>query len=232
MKTCITTPWQWTGDRGSRAKMTYSCAFCWHPLSAAWPCRPARPAEAGPVMALPPMASNTGAIPDNWSPNGAPQNAEELWFSNFPDALSPDLVMINDLTNLTVQSLDFDLNDINDVSVQLYGNALGISEGVFNTNQFECQVYIHCGVKLEGNATFVTGNPLFTQPFLFAEDMAVHFTGPIDLNGHNLLLWAELRRHPTGGGAHLCRGRNFRRRQRGGARRWNACLSRWKSVLR
>lgn len=117
--------------------------------------------------------------------------------------------MSNDLANLTVQSLGFNLNDIGDVSVHLYGNTLGISEGVFNRDQFECQVYIHCGVTLEGNATFVTGNPIFTQPFLTAEDMAMHFTGPIDLNGHNLLLWADSGGHPTRRGRMYIEGGEF-----------------------
>ena len=124
---------------------------------------------------------------DNWSPNGAPQNGEDLWFS---DPFSPDVFMVNDLTNLTVRTLKFAIGDIGDASVHLYGYPLGISHGISNTFDFECQVYIHCGVTLAGNATFVTGNTV-DNPAVFSEETAMHLIGPIDLNGHNLVLKAD-----------------------------------------
>ncbi|MBI5385683.1 MAG: autotransporter-associated beta strand repeat-containing protein [Verrucomicrobia bacterium] len=126
--------------------------------------------------------------PDNWNPPGPPQNGEDLWFS---DPLSPDVNMINDLTDLTVRSLQFDIGDIGNAEVHLYGNTLGISRAISNTFDFECQVYIHCGVKLAGNATFVTGNTVRT-PATFSEVTQMHFTGPIDVNGHNLVLEADV----------------------------------------
>src|SRR5436190_13988352 len=125
--------------------------------------------------------------PNNWSPNGAPQNGENLWFS---DPLSADVFMINDLTNLTVKSLRFAIGDIGDASVHLYGYPLGISHGISNTFDFECQVYIHCDVRLAGNATFVTGNTE-TKPTFTFEDVAMHFLGSIDLNGNFLVLQAD-----------------------------------------
>ncbi len=124
--------------------------------------------------------------PDNWSPNGVPQNGEDLWFS---DPFSPDLAMINDLTNLTVRSLGFAIGDIGDASVHLYGYPVGVSYGIFNTYDFECQVYIHCDVKLAGNATFATGASDMIHSF--TEEQTMHLIGLIDLNGHNLLLSAE-----------------------------------------
>lgn len=125
--------------------------------------------------------------PNNWEPYGTPQNGEDLWFS---DPLSPDINMVNDLTNLTVRTLAFNIADIGDASVHLYGETLGISAGISNTEHFECQVYIHCGVKLAGHATFVTGNTEWTSA-IFAEETRMHFIGPIDLNGYNLVLHAD-----------------------------------------
>ena len=131
--------------------------------------------------------------PANWTPQGVPQNGEDLWFGG---TLSPDLLMVNDLPNLTVRSLRFAMEDIGDVAGHLYGNTLGISQGIFNTNYFECQVYIHCGVRLTGNATFVTGNPDYNS--FFGEDVTMHISGPIDLNGHNLVLFADSDFRDTG----------------------------------
>jgi fibronectin-binding autotransporter adhesin len=125
--------------------------------------------------------------PDNWSPNGVPQNGENL---QFIDPLSPDLFMVNDLTNLTVSSLYFGIADIGDAEVHLYGQPLGISTGIYNTYDFECQVYIHCDLKLAGNATFITGNTQ-TTPAIFSEETQMHLIGAIDLNGHNLVLKAD-----------------------------------------
>jgi autotransporter-associated beta strand protein len=125
--------------------------------------------------------------PNNWTPVGVPQNGEDLRFLSI---FSADVIMLNDLTNLTVRSLDFGISDLGDAEVHLYGYPLGISHGISNTYDFECQVYIHCGVKLEGQATFVTGNTQ-TLPFYFGEDVTMHFLGPIDLNGRDLVLFAD-----------------------------------------
>lgn len=131
--------------------------------------------------------------PNNWSPQGVPQNGDNL---QFIDIFSSDLHMLNDLTNLTVSSLYFGIADIGDAEVHLYGYPLGISAGVYNVYHWECQVYIHCDLQLAGTATFITGNTQESADF-FGEDTTMHFLGLIDLNGHNLTLFAD------GGGTSL-----------------------------
>ncbi len=184
MKTCITTPWPQAGSRCSWAKIVFlrlwlTSALCCLALSA----------NAATRSWTRPGGTNLWlwSDPANWDPHGLPQNGEDLWFS---DPLSADLLMNNDLPNLTVRSLGFAIADIGDASVHLYGNPLGISYGIFNTEHFECQVYIHCDVTLAGNATFVTGGTAWTSA-VFSETTAMHFIGPIDLNGHNLVLKAD-----------------------------------------
>jgi autotransporter-associated beta strand protein len=99
--------------------------------------------------------------------------------------------MFNDLINLTVGSLAFDLGDrVGDVEAHLYGNTLGIS-GIENQFNYECQVYIHCGLKLATPATFITGEDGLFGAELSNEDTALHLIGPIDLNGHGLTLTAN-----------------------------------------
>jgi hypothetical protein len=109
--------------------------------------------------------------PAHWDPHGVPQNGEDLWFS---DPLNAGLLKNNDLPNLTVRSLGFAIGNIGDANVHLYGYPLGVSHGISNTYDFECQVYIHCDVRLAGNATFVTGNTE-TKPTFTLEDVAMHF---------------------------------------------------------
>jgi autotransporter-associated beta strand protein len=124
--------------------------------------------------------------PDNWSPNGAPQNGEDLWFSAALFLDPPP--MFNDLTNLTVSSLGFAITSAGDINWTLYGNTLGISGSVRNDNSFDSQVQIHCGLKLTGNALFVTGGGADGN---FIEHAAMHIYGPVDLNGHNLVLQSK-----------------------------------------
>jgi hypothetical protein len=95
--------------------------------------------------------------PDNWSPQGVPQNGESLLFNN-DSILSDSPPMINDLTNLTVSYLQFTCVDVFNTHWVLSGNTLGISSGMVNDWNYDCQVQINCGLKLAGNATFVTGS--------------------------------------------------------------------------
>ncbi|MEO6035507.1 MAG: autotransporter-associated beta strand repeat-containing protein, partial [Verrucomicrobiota bacterium] len=115
--------------------------------------------------------------PDNWSPNGAPQNGDAVSFheNNFS---AGSTTTINDLTNLTVQSLtvwyqaDFLTQDWT-----LLGNTLGISDDIllyFTTGQ---EIYINCGLRLEGNVLVTVDN-----------ESELYVNGPVDLNGHDLLL--------------------------------------------
>lgn len=127
--------------------------------------------------------------PNNWSPQGVPQDGEDLRFYSLA-LFFGDVFMINDLTNLTIRSLDFGLSANGDAEAHLYGQPLGISHGISNVFSFECQVYIYCNLKLAGNQTFVTGSPLTAGGF-FGEDITMHFLGAIDLNGRNLTLFAS-----------------------------------------
>lgn len=130
--------------------------------------------------------------PDNWYGNEIPQDGESLRFADPGPSLLDGLFMRNDLTNLTVSSLTFDLGHPlgTDVEVHLYGNTLGVSV-IHNDLNYECQVYIHCGLKLASQASFFTGciGPL--DPLLANEDTALHLIGPIDLNGYGLTLRAN-----------------------------------------
>src|SRR5271170_5301995 len=66
--------------------------------------------------------------PNNWTPAGIPQTGDALQFGFVSDS---NRTMVNDIGNITVQSLSFVENDY-----QLGGIAISVQNGVYNNNEF------------------------------------------------------------------------------------------------
>jgi autotransporter-associated beta strand protein len=114
--------------------------------------------------------------PNNWEPAGVPQNGDDLNFEG--GSATVPLVMVNDLTDLTVNTLAF-----NGGAWELRGNELGIQSAIKNNS--DGLVEIKCAVRLEGTSTF-SGWSGFD-----AKIADVRVSGPINLNGHLLRLMAR-----------------------------------------
>ncbi|MEO7677713.1 MAG: hypothetical protein ABIV39_13210 [Verrucomicrobiota bacterium] len=114
--------------------------------------------------------------PGNWNPSGVPQNGDQLNFdAGFPP---PSGVMVNDLTNLTVQHLAFPSG-----AWQLSGNELGVIAAIGNSGDGLVEIY--CAIRLEGITTF----PALSY---FPEKSSdLRLTGAINLNGRLLRLLAR-----------------------------------------
>lgn len=118
--------------------------------------------------------------PDNWSPAGVPQNGEDLYFEETAVIFSPT-PMINDLTNLTVRSLWFAINaDFLTLDWRLSGNELGITDSIRLLGTTDERVFISCPLRLElGIRLEVTD---------FDSPCELHLSGPMNLNGHALVV--------------------------------------------
>jgi len=118
--------------------------------------------------------------PDNWDPRGAPQDGDDLNFeaSGFPNPQFP--LMTNDLTGLVVQNLAFPSG-----SWQLRGNELGVRGAIGNSG--DGLVQINCAIRLEG----VGASSFSALSTLPSDTSDLRLTGPINLNGHTLVLVAR-----------------------------------------
>jgi fibronectin-binding autotransporter adhesin len=125
------------------------------------------------------VISSAWSDPDNWDPEGAPQDGDDLRFAGLGGAA---MIMINDLTGLRVNNLWFDSGPW-----QLTGNPLRVSRSIANGGSGLVQ--IHCDIRLEAAVLF-SAFSLFPD---YSADMRL--TGAIDLNGHLLTLIA--RNHTT-----------------------------------
>jgi len=133
-------------------------------------------------------ASGLWSNPNNWSPAGIPQDGEDLRFHT-----SQNESMVNDLTNLRVASLILLEHDY-----VLSGNTLTILDWVSvplvpNENSV---VTINCRITLGADVTMVAdaGDGLFIQ-----NPNELHLRGPINLNGHDLQLYATAASIGVGG---------------------------------
>lgn len=125
--------------------------------------------------------------PNNWHPVGIPQNGEDLRFYDsglgFGDDPPP---MINDLTGLTVRSMEFHftMQIINGLSLnwQLGGNEIGITDSIMHTGASESELRINCPIKLFANASIENFDNIASGP------CDLYLNGAIDLNGHNLAI--------------------------------------------
>jgi autotransporter-associated beta strand protein len=149
----------------------------------------------------PTEGSNWGN-PNNWfdpdhGGNFVPQNGDDLHFGDLAVLTGPD-DMMNDLTDLAVNSMSFDIIESPVVrNWVLNGNTLIISNttappyGIYaidNTTGDDSYVHINCGLKLATAATFATGGIAINGAGTSVQ-MAIN--GPIDLNGHTLTLLAR-----------------------------------------
>lgn len=125
--------------------------------------------------------------PNNWYPVGIPQNGEDLRFYDsglgFGDDPPP---MINDLTGLTIRSMEFHftMQIINGLSLnwQLGGNEIGITDSIKQTGSSESELRINCPIKLFANASIENFDNIASGP------CDLYLNGAIDLNGHNLAI--------------------------------------------
>lgn len=123
--------------------------------------------------------------PANWSPAGVPQDGDSLFFEASV-LVDGSTHTINDLTNLTVNSLSFRVvnNDApTTYSWTLSGNELTITRTIETGFSLDEDVYIRCPLRLGGNAQFQAGEGSEFFPYV-----GLHLDSPIDLNGHSLLL--------------------------------------------
>lgn len=126
-------------------------------------------------------SGNLWSDPGNWSPEGIPQDGEDLVFRYTALVFDPD-PMFNDLTNLTVRSLTFSvLADIT-LEWELSGYTLGITHHLELGASDTERVHLNCGFRLGGNTAFVVS--------YYSDESELYVNGPIDLNGHTLALSA------------------------------------------
>lgn len=127
-------------------------------------------------------SSGLWSNPNNWNPVGTPQEGEDLIFTSGGDT------MFNDLVGVVARRLFFHSDEW-----QLTGNELvitnSIAVGEINDSSTETIVTIDCPLTLGGSLSNIfftiswgSDDPVFDNP------NQVYFRGPIDLNGHNLLV--------------------------------------------
>jgi len=118
--------------------------------------------------------------PNNWDPAGVPQDGDTLYFDDTFIVFSPDPVY-NDLTNLSILSINFSMNGTYGADWVVNGNPLTVrsirTAGADN-------VYFHCDLIMGGNGSFTT-------PLTTGGDSHLRITGDLDLNGYDLFLTAQ-----------------------------------------
>jgi len=144
--------------------------------------------------------------PNNWfdyftGARGAPQNGDNLLFIDNGIFSGPG-PMMNDLTNLAVNSMNFDVTDLVLVDWVLNGNPVIISnttapplggQAIENSRSGNSYVHINCGLKLATGASFATGAVGIDGA---GTVVPMDLNGPIDLNGHTLTLGARTADYP------------------------------------
>ena len=146
----------------------------------------ATPACGAIVTSLHWEGGTSWSAPGNWLERVTPTGGEDLEFSKSGLIFDPD-PMVNNLPNLTVRSMLFNVtgSTLQDTTWRLSGNTLGITDHIQVFSATDGRVFISCGLRLEGNVRFTTERALGFEP-----NLELHLDGPIDLNGHNLEVFA------------------------------------------
>jgi autotransporter-associated beta strand protein len=127
-------------------------------------------------------SSSHWSDPNNWYPVGVPQTGEALLFYDNAALFGPD-PMVNDLPDLVVYSLTFDILSQLTMDWSLSGNPLNVTREIVCTGN--AHFHINCGLKLAGDCNFDAGRGNVGESDDATE---LYLNGPIDLNGHALKL--------------------------------------------
>ena len=141
---------------------------------------------SGAIVPLSWVGGTSWSAPENWDPPQQPQDGENLEFTRVGLIFDPD-PMVNNLPNLTIRSMYFCpcASTLQDATWRLSGNTLGITDHIQVFSATDGRVFISCGLRLERNVRFTIERALGFEP-----NLELHLDGPIDLNGHNLEVFA------------------------------------------
>ena len=130
--------------------------------------------HGGAIVLGDPLSGARFSLPQNWEPDGVPQNGDDLRaeIGDLPgDGVIP---MFNDLTNLAVRSLFFSSRASTRKDIEMFGNTLGVTDTIHCGPAVD--VYVRCGLRLKDMARIS----------LEGGGINVYVRGDIDLNGHDL----------------------------------------------
>jgi autotransporter-associated beta strand protein len=123
--------------------------------------------------------------PSNWNPAGAPQNGDDLDFDGGNDS---NQSMVNDVVNLTVNSLNFG-NGQNSEDYQLSDNSVTVNSAISSVPSGSSTITINCPL------VFPTGGNVDAQPESdgnISENTAnLYLNGPITVGSGQLTLTSQ-----------------------------------------